>query len=103
MITISSKIIFIITAILVAAYKFIKSDDTYIINKLTHAKEIASVTTEALMFILLIIVFYPKHYSKKSKNAVLVSGHEKMIFLTLGIIGLLQLNWSVFLFTPLKL
>ena len=90
------KFILIISSIRLAIYKQTSSSDTYNINRMTHRNEIMSVITEALMFILLIIVFNPKRYTDSPNNAVIISGHEKIIFLTLGIIGLLNLDWSVF-------
>ena len=90
------KFVLIISSIRLAIYKQTNSSDTYNINKMTHRKEIMYVIAEALMFILLIIVFNPKRYTESPNNAVIISGHEKIIFLTLGIIGLLNLDWSVF-------
>jgi hypothetical protein len=89
------KIILVISSLRLAIYKQTSSSDTYNINKMTYRNEIMSVITEALMFILLIVVFYPPRKTGNANNAVIISGHEKIIFFTLGVIGLLNLDWSV--------
>jgi hypothetical protein len=88
------RVILVISSIRLAIYKRTNSQDTYTINKMKHRNEIISVITEALMFLLLIMVFYPKRQTNNVNNSIIISGHEKIIFFTLGIIGLLNLDWS---------
>ena len=89
------KIILVISSLRLTIYKHTSSSDAYTIKKMTHRNEIMSVITESLMFVLLIIVFYPRRKTGNVNNAVIISGHEKIIFFTLGVIGLLNLNWPV--------
>jgi len=51
------------------------------------------IASEALMFILLMIIFRPW---QKNKN-VIVDKHEQYIFFILGILGLVHSNWSLLL------
>ena len=49
--------------------------------------------TEALVFFLLIIMFYPLRKTDNKNNAIIIDGHEKGIFFTLGIIGLMNIKF----------
>ena len=49
------------------------------------------IASEALMYLLLMIIFRPW---QKNKN-VIVDKHEQIIFFVLGILGLIHSNWSL--------
>lgn len=53
--------------------------------------------TEALMFFLLVLIFFPLRKTPNKNNAIIIVGHEREILFTLGIIGLIHINWK-FLF-----
>ena len=89
--TIFLKILFIISAIHITInHKFSDKENT----NLERRNEILKIITEAMMFILLIIIFRPGRKTNNPGNVITIGGHEKIIFFTLGIMGLLSLDYK---------
>ena len=91
------KIIYILSAIRVFYHKRIKKDtDSAKYKKIELNNQRLLVISELLMFILLILIFIPLKNYRFSRDQVLVNYHEKLIFFVLGILSIINLNYSVF-------
>tara|TARA_B100000902_G_C27088019_1_gene802366 strand:+ start:531 stop:854 length:324 start_codon:yes stop_codon:yes gene_type:complete len=88
------KFFLLFSTIRLAILKRTQPSNLNTLDTIQHRKEILSIIAEALMFILLILVFYPKRKTGYPNNGVLIYGHEKIIFFILGILGLINLNWD---------
>ena len=90
------KFIYIISAIRVFYHKKIKQDtDSDKYKKIQANNQKLLVISELLMFILLLIFVPIKNY-RWSKEPVIVNHHEKLIFFVLGILSIINLNYTVF-------
>ena len=86
------KILYIISMIHIAINHELSDKDEN--TRLERRNEILKIVTEAMMFILLIIIFRPRRKTNNPGNVITIGGHEKIIFFTLGIMGLLSLDWK---------
>ena len=91
------KFTYILFSIRVFYHKRIKKDtDSNKYKKIETNKKKLLVISEFFMFLLLLLIFIPIKNYRLSREPVLVNYHEKIIFFILGIISLINLNYSVF-------
>lgn len=87
------KIVFIFRIVQLSYYRFFKPKDQKMISFLIRKKEEVDWYFLALTFGLMIYLF-----NFRNKKAVSISGHEKLILFTCGIVGLihqLQLKFEI--------
>jgi hypothetical protein len=82
------KFTYIISEVLVDVYKHRKNADIEFLNKLKYYNEHIFIISQISMFLLLAIIFRPS-----GEKEITVNKHEKLIFFSIGIIGLTHIQY----------
>jgi len=84
------KFSYIISEILLGIYKRRKHADHEFLEKLTYYNEHIFILSQIGMFLLLVIIFRPS-----GEKEITVHKHEKLIFFSLGIMGLTHIQYRI--------
>lgn len=85
------KVLYLVSEILLGIYRHKKIIDEKTLDKLEHYNEQMYIVSQFGMFLLLAIIFRPG-----GSKEVLVNYHEKLIFFSIGIIGLTHIQYRNF-------
>jgi hypothetical protein len=81
------KFFFLFSTLRKELYPIVHANDEYI-NIINNRNEKILDLTETLIYILIIILFFP------NKNHVYITGHKKLILFSIGVLGLLHTKWN---------
>ena len=84
------KFSYIISELLLGAYKHSKNADIQLLEKLQYYNEHIFIISQIGMFLLLVIIFRPS-----GEKEIIVHKHEKLIFFSLGIMGLTHIQYRI--------
>ncbi|MEX0597280.1 MAG: hypothetical protein WD512_12370 [Candidatus Paceibacterota bacterium] len=84
------KFTYIISELLVGLYKRSKNVDAELLKKLEYYNEHIYIISQISMFLLLVIIFRPS-----GEKEITVNKHEKLIFFSLGIMGLTHIQYRI--------
>lgn len=84
------KFSYIISEILLGLYKRNKNADAELLEKLQYYNEHIYILSQIGMFLLLVIIFRPS-----GEKEIIVHKHEKLIFFSLGIMGLTHIQYRL--------
>lgn len=85
------KVAYLVSELLLAIYRHKKLINEKTLDKLEYYNEQMYILSQVGMFLLLAIIFRPG-----GSKEVLVSYHEKLIFFSIGIIGLTHIQYRSF-------